>query len=211
MRADAQGQRDPSAIARELSAENAEAGSGRFCQALPPGHGRRMFFDIINAPHGEVQPFGLGYEETDANGVPVPGTFQDIEGFNPERQTICLPLGPGGTPVHETWELVNIAGEDHNFHLHQVKFSLASKDVITGNIVPADGVLHDNVPVRRAGGRCGSIAGWRKGRCLAHPVLVDIPFAIAGDYVYHCHILEHEDGGMMAVIRVRNPGAGGGS
>jgi FtsP/CotA-like multicopper oxidase with cupredoxin domain len=23
-----------------------------------------------------------------------------------------------------------------------------------------------------------------------------------GDFVYHCHILDHEDGGMMAVIRV---------
>jgi len=23
-----------------------------------------------------------------------------------------------------------------------------------------------------------------------------------GDFVYHCHILEHEDGGMMAHIRV---------
>jgi hypothetical protein len=23
-----------------------------------------------------------------------------------------------------------------------------------------------------------------------------------GDFVYHCHILDHEDGGMMAIIRV---------
>jgi FtsP/CotA-like multicopper oxidase with cupredoxin domain len=23
-----------------------------------------------------------------------------------------------------------------------------------------------------------------------------------GDFVYHCHILEHEDGGMMAIVRV---------
>jgi FtsP/CotA-like multicopper oxidase with cupredoxin domain len=33
-------------------------------------------------------------------------------------------------------------------------------------------------------------------------VRVEIPFAIAGDFVYHCHILEHEDGGMMATIHV---------
>jgi FtsP/CotA-like multicopper oxidase with cupredoxin domain len=25
---------------------------------------------------------------------------------------------------------------------------------------------------------------------------------VAGDFVYHCHILGHEDNGMMAVIRV---------
>jgi FtsP/CotA-like multicopper oxidase with cupredoxin domain len=34
------------------------------------------------------------------------------------------------------------------------------------------------------------------------PVHVEIPFAEIGDFVYHCHILEHEDGGMMAHIRV---------
>jgi FtsP/CotA-like multicopper oxidase with cupredoxin domain len=31
-----------------------------------------------------------------------------------------------------------------------------------------------------------------------------------GDFVYHCHILDHEDGGMMAIIRVlpqKNPSA----
>jgi FtsP/CotA-like multicopper oxidase with cupredoxin domain len=32
--------------------------------------------------------------------------------------------------------------------------------------------------------------------------VVEIPFAVAGDFVYHCHILEHEDGGMMAAVRV---------
>jgi FtsP/CotA-like multicopper oxidase with cupredoxin domain len=28
---------------------------------------------------------------------------------------------------------------------------------------------------------------------------------IAGDFVYHCHILDHEDNGMMAIIRVLPP------
>jgi len=32
--------------------------------------------------------------------------------------------------------------------------------------------------------------------------LFDIPFAELGEFVYHCHILEHEDGGMMARIQV---------
>lgn len=50
---------------------------------------------------------------------------------------------------------------------------------------------------------CASVDDWRAGRSTAYPATVDIPFAIAGDFVYHCHILEHEDGGMMARIRVR--------
>jgi FtsP/CotA-like multicopper oxidase with cupredoxin domain len=31
---------------------------------------------------------------------------------------------------------------------------------------------------------------------------VDIPFSQLGAFVFHCHILDHEDGGMMAKIQV---------
>ena len=33
-------------------------------------------------------------------------------------------------------------------------------------------------------------------------LLMDFRGKVVGDFVYHCHILEHEDGGMMATIRV---------
>jgi hypothetical protein len=187
-----------------LLAANKAVGVDPFCHALPPGHSRRIFF---NAPSSEPDAFGLGYEELDSRGAPVPGTFMDVKEFDPARPTICLPLGPRNTPVHEKWELVNLAGEDHNFHIHQVKFRLLTSDEISGAILPGSergsGILHDNIPLQHADGVCSSVADWRKGACTAHPVAVDIPFAIAGDFVYHCHILEHEDGGMMARIRVR--------
>jgi FtsP/CotA-like multicopper oxidase with cupredoxin domain len=31
---------------------------------------------------------------------------------------------------------------------------------------------------------------------------------ISGTFVFHCHILSHEDKGMMGLIRVATPGAG---
>ncbi len=31
---------------------------------------------------------------------------------------------------------------------------------------------------------------------------MDFRSDITGDFVYHCHILNHEDAGMMAIIRV---------
>jgi FtsP/CotA-like multicopper oxidase with cupredoxin domain len=34
---------------------------------------------------------------------------------------------------------------------------------------------------------------------------MDFRGADVGDFVYHCHILGHEDGGMMAIIRVLPP------
>jgi len=33
-------------------------------------------------------------------------------------------------------------------------------------------------------------------------VVVKIPFAEVGDFIYHCHIGDHQDGGMMAHIKV---------
>ena len=34
-------------------------------------------------------------------------------------------------------------------------------------------------------------------------VRIDFRGAVVGDFVYHCHIAEHEDDGMMAIIRVK--------
>jgi FtsP/CotA-like multicopper oxidase with cupredoxin domain len=34
---------------------------------------------------------------------------------------------------------------------------------------------------------------------------MDFRGPLVGDFVYHCHILGHEDGGMMATIRVSAP------
>ena len=69
-------------------------------------------------------------------------------------------------------------------------------------------VLHDNVPLPRAANTdsCdGSVDAMTNGLCRPKPVVVEIPFREVGDFVYHCHILEHEDGGMMARIRVVAP------
>jgi FtsP/CotA-like multicopper oxidase with cupredoxin domain len=33
-------------------------------------------------------------------------------------------------------------------------------------------------------------------------LLMDFRGNLTGDFVYHCHILSHEDKGMMAIIRV---------
>jgi L-ascorbate oxidase len=74
------------------------------------------------------------------------------------------------------------------------------------------GIQEDNVPVPfgtpniaavndTQNGYC-TIEQWRSGQCTATPIVLDIPFSQIGDFVFHCHILEHEDSGMMAKIRV---------
>jgi L-ascorbate oxidase len=197
-----------------LRAANADVPSDPDCTPLASGHKRRIFF---NAPSTGANPsspsngyLGLGYEELDENGDPVPGTFIDVTAFDPATPTICLPLAAGNSPATETWELVNLSGSDHNFHVHQTHFSVLSAAQINNTATPSTlqghPVMMDSLPLLHADGFCASVADWRNGVCTAHAATVQITFSIAGDFVYHCHILAHEDGGMMAVIRVRAAG-----
>jgi len=196
---------NPTQLAAELFDANVAVGANAQCKPLSPGHTRRIFF---NVPTSDPSKFGLGYEEVDQKGVPVPGTFMDVTPFDPMSPTVCLPLGVGNAPAVERWQLINLAGEDHNFHIHQVKYRVLTTAELAGTTVPGTvfgkGVMLDNVPLEHADGTCNTVDDWRNGVCAAHPTTVEIPFTIAGDFVYHCHILEHEDGGMMARIRVRS-------
>jgi hypothetical protein len=71
------------------------------CMALPPGHRRRIFFGFEDVFTNNT--FGLGYEEVDQRGKVVPGTQRPVTRFDPSQNIVRLPLGPGQTPVHETW------------------------------------------------------------------------------------------------------------
>lgn len=96
------------------------------CRPLPSGHHRRIFFGVVD-PTDPHSPFGLGYEEVvDQTGAAVPGTEVPVAAFDPARTLVCLPIGSGGATVHEIWELVNLATETHNFHMHQTRFTVLS-------------------------------------------------------------------------------------
>jgi L-ascorbate oxidase len=186
----------------------APASSTQNCTPLAKGHHRRIFFGFSDVTVNNT--FALGYEEVDQNGNVVPGSQKpapdQLAQFDPSVTTVCLPLGAGQTPVSETWELIQLSTENHNFHLHQTRF------VMTGS---NGGVIQDNFPLGVAtpipsfqdqvdnnqNGVC-TIDDWRKGRCTTNPEVFNIQFTQLGEFVYHCHILEHEDGGMMARIVV---------
>ena len=184
------------------------ASTATSCSPLPAGHHRRIFFGFSDVTVNNT--FALGYEEVDEHGRVVPGSQKpapdQLAQFDPSVTTICLPLGAGQKPVSETWELIQLSTENHNFHLHQTRF------VMTGS---NGGVIQDNFPLGVAtpipsfqdqvdnnqNGVC-TIDDWRKGRCTTNPEVFNIQFSQLGEFVYHCHILEHEDGGMMARIMV---------
>ena len=174
------------------------------CVPLRAGHHRRIFFG-----YPTPADFGLGYVEVDEKGREIEATRKAVLEFEPTSTTVCVPLGGKGAAVKEVWELINLTAEDHNFHIHQTRFRLLSGGAVAGTTFPTkltNGlVLHDNIPVPRAvnSDNCdGTVAPFYSGECRPVPVVLEIPFREIGDFVFHCHILEHEDGGMMARVRV---------
>jgi FtsP/CotA-like multicopper oxidase with cupredoxin domain len=91
----------------------------------------------------------------------------------------------------EDWIIENRSNELHAFHIHQLHFMLLD---YLGKPVN-EPFLRDTVNVP-----------YYNGRALQYPsVRLRMDFRdpnTAGTFVYHCHLLEHEDGGMMGLIRV---------
>ena len=99
-----------------------------------------------------------------------------------------------GTPPTETWELWNHTVDGHPIHLHLVKFKVVNREVIGSN--------HPRPPE-------ATEAGW-KDTVIAYPgevTRLKATFDIAGLYVWHCHIVSHEDNEMMVPYVVGTPGA----
>ncbi len=105
--------------------------------------------------------------------------FIDSKTFDMNRTDIRVKLG-----AIEEWTIRNVANELHTFHIHQGPYQLTE---INGVPQPPDDHRDIvDVPIRGE-------------------VKVIIPFTnrlIVGRFVYHCHILSHEDKGMMATIEV---------
>jgi hypothetical protein len=70
--------------------------------------------------------------------------------------TVCLSLAPGNKPVEETWELINVASEHHNFHMHQTKFRVVLPSPQDSNEA---GALVDNLPLYNGGANVRRV-GW---------------------------------------------------
>jgi FtsP/CotA-like multicopper oxidase with cupredoxin domain len=92
----------------------------------------------------------------------------------------------------EDWIIENRSQELHAFHIHQLHFLLLE---YMGKQVKED-ILRDTVNVP-----------YNNGRSLAYPsVRLRMDFRdpnTVGRFVYHCHLLEHEDKGMMGSIEVK--------
>jgi FtsP/CotA-like multicopper oxidase with cupredoxin domain len=137
---------------------------------------------------------------------PRPGITDQVDFYIVERKpgAVLRPYGMGSPPAitvragtTEEWVIENWTHELHAFHIHQVHFRVLTID---GKPV-ADPPLLDvvNVPYAQATGYHSKEGPVRPGRVR---IKLTFPEALAGDIPFHCHLVDHEDNGMMAVLRV---------
>jgi bilirubin oxidase len=83
----------------------------------------------------------------------------------------------------EIWEITNIVGMDHPFHMHGFQFQVLERDGKPEPYVAWKDML--NIPKHTT------------ARIIVR--YDDYP----GKWMFHCHILDHEDHGMMGVLEVK--------
>jgi len=108
----------------------------------------------------------------------------------------------------EVWELYNASADAHPIHIHEVVFEVVNRQVI---LIDEDAHQVQVVPGSTPTGPEPWETGF-KDTVIAYPgqvTRVRAQFNTPGQFVWHCHIVEHEDNEMMRPYRIGpvQPGA----
>jgi spore coat protein A, manganese oxidase len=204
---------------------------GDFDQADPDTTGQVMQFRVVpaNGPDTSTPPGRLvlpkiaplpkvtntrqvSLNEVDSENVLV---SMDVDGnvvldclsgepFGPKEALLGTLAGGAGVPRNwddpitenpavgatEVWELHNFTEDAHPIHIHEILFEVINREEIES------GAVRGPEPWE---------AGARKDTVIAYPgeiTRVKATYDRAGLFVWHCHIVEHEDHEMMRPYRI---------
>jgi FtsP/CotA-like multicopper oxidase with cupredoxin domain len=108
--------------------------------------------------------------------------FIDDKVFYENRTDVTVKLGDT-----EEWTILNQDSQYHDFHIHQTGFLVTEANGVSAQFAG----LRDTF----------SVPPMRDGQPGAAKLI--IPFTnpeIVGRFVFHCHVVKHEDKGMMQTI-----------
>jgi FtsP/CotA-like multicopper oxidase with cupredoxin domain len=226
----------PPGCVRDLDSTKGEHRRVTFSQEQPEGSTAEwsILTEIVHPPgpgesrEEEFLPSDTPEEITTIGPVPFESYELAKGGVDWEgkhHKHVCIRLDPGGHSHKQLWVLVNNTAALHNFHIHQMKFRLATpKDLYEhrmklpershtcegqsdcahpdyklyekgpesgANSLEAEPIWHDTIPIP---------AGERVFLIMSYDAKEQV-----GRFVFHCHILKHEDEGLMAPIEVWSP------
>jgi spore coat protein A len=102
----------------------------------------------------------------------------------------------------EIWRFINLTGDPHPIHIHQGSFQVVAREKVDMKMYEKNKNLHMLKSSRRIPEK--NELGFRDIAMVYPGETLEIAkkFYIKGKFLYHCHILEHEDMGMMRFFEV---------
>ncbi|HET9701191.1 MAG TPA: multicopper oxidase domain-containing protein [Burkholderiales bacterium] len=113
----------------------------------------------------------------------------------------------------EVWEFYNTTVDAHPMHMHLVDFRILDRQTFTGTLTPkvnsdgSNGAILNGASIVKTGNPL-PVSAWESGKkdtvklFPGEVTRVLVSFNRRGEYVYHCHILSHEDHEMMRPYEV---------
>ena len=160
--------------------------------------------ETVHRPLALIERMGMGF---DSSGAPLEGPVEAllgevIDGVLVERLWMDPVSENPEVGATEVWEFVNATGDAHPMHVHEVAFEVVNRE---GLVMTDDDEIV--VPVQLDGIVVGP-EPWETGfkdTVIAYPgqvTRVRASFDQPGQFVWHCHIVEHEDNEMMRPYRI---------
>jgi FtsP/CotA-like multicopper oxidase with cupredoxin domain len=160
--------------------------------------------ETVTRPLALIEKMGMGYDAGN-NMVdgPVEALLGTVESGVATEKMWAEPVTENpAVGATEVWEFYNTTGDAHPMHVHEVVFELVNREGLVldanGDVVQPiqlDGVITPPEPTE---------TGF-KDTVIAYPgqvTRVRAQFNTPGQFVWHCHIVEHEDNEMMRPFRI---------
>jgi o-aminophenol oxidase len=177
----------------------------RLVVLAPPGTrgggGHPEIWEMTEVSDGSVRPGNDGVIELLDSDERAPRVYRRIS--RTFDDTLGFKIAHGD---HEVWTFLNLGGPTHPMHIHLTQFQVMERAVYdvtgfsTGNATTTSPITHTGptpVPLNEQGWK--DVFQVRSGEM----VRVMGQFTGAhGRFMYHCHLLEHEDMGMMRPFAV---------
>jgi FtsP/CotA-like multicopper oxidase with cupredoxin domain len=160
--------------------------------------------ETLHRPLALIERMGMGH---DASGELLEGPVEAllggvVDGVLVERRWMDPVSENPEVGTTEVWEFVNTTGDAHPMHVHEVAFEVVNREGLV--LADDDEVV---IPIQLDGGVTVP-EPWETGfkdTVIAYPgqvTRVRAKFDQPGQFVWHCHIVEHEDNEMMRPYRI---------
>jgi spore coat protein A len=142
-------------------------------------------------------------------GTPT-GGFTAFDGIaNADTVRLVRDQVTGVVSAVQVWNVSNTTADVHPIHLHSVSFQIVSRQTFNAKVNAATGVMTNFKLTGQLALPAANEMGWKDTVQMYPGTVTTIvaKFDLPGKYVWHCHILEHEEHDMMHWLVVLPPAA----